>query len=176
MYNIRYKHTFCIDGNHNRRYNRLLIIMAYPSSLDGDDNTVKFLKNNRRIREILDLSSYRNIDLMNLSPIVDNPFRNTHGLTLESTTYYQEQNYNCIRNNIENHNYDKILYATGQDFTQNNRVYSQLYKKSYSNLKNLLSNYRNIVYCCCILSRGGYPICICKRNINRIHQLQPFYN
>jgi hypothetical protein len=67
--------------------------MAYPSSLNGDDNTVKFLKNNRRVREILDLSSYKNIDLMNLSPIVDNPFRNTHGLTLEKTTYYQEQNY-----------------------------------------------------------------------------------
>lgn len=175
MIQIRYKHTFCIDGNHNRRYNRLLIIMAYPSSLNGDDNTVKFLKNNRRIREILHLSSYINIDLMNLSPIVDNPFRNTHGLTLEKTIYYQEQNYKYIRDAIENYNYDKILYATGQDFTQNDRVYSQLYKESYSNLKNLLNNYRNIVYCCRILSKG-YPICICKRNINKIHQLQPFFN
>ena len=175
MFNIRYNHTFRINGNHNRIYNRLLIIMAYPTSDDGNDGTVRFLTNNIRIREILNLPSYRNIDLMNLSPIVDNPFRNTHGLTLDQTTEYQQLNFQYIRRAIENSNYDKIIIATGQDFTQNDRVYRQLYRDSYTDLKNLLSEYRDIIYCCKILKKG-YPMCICRRNINDIYELIPFFN
>lgn len=175
MFHIRYNHTFRIDGNYNRRYDKLLIIMAFPTSPDGNDGTVRFLTNNRRIREILNLPSYRNIDLMNLSPIVDNPFRNTHGLTLEQTAEYQQLNFQYIKRAIENNNYDRIIFAPGQDFTQNGRVYRQLYRDSYTDLKNLLSEYRDIVYCCEFVN-GGYPICICGRNINRIQQLIPFFN
>ena len=146
--------------------NKCLIWSIQPSSIDGNDATINFIKNHQHF------NSYRQIDIVNLVSNVGSKIDSFEMMNADIfSNETRSANRQKIQELLEQNQYDKIFVSVGQHFLSNNiLIHRHIYIEEFNAIIQLFEPYQDIIYCFGTTKKKmigktyNLPYCICDKN------------